>query len=111
MIELYTLGSPRVGDPKYTVWFNEIYGKDHFKARITHRRDPVPHLPLESWGFLHLNTEIFYKGTKKEGAHICNDASGEDKKCSDQYLADVDVLDHLTYFDIDYTGIILACQK
>jgi hypothetical protein len=111
VIELYTLGSPRVGDPKYTVWFNEIYGKDHFKARITHRRDPVPHLPLESWGFLHLNTEIFYKGTKKEGAHICNDASGEDKKCSDQYLADVDVLDHVTYFDIDYTGIVLACQK
>jgi len=65
--ELYTLGSPRVGDPKYTVWFNEIYGKDHFKARVTHRRDPVPHLPMESWGFLHLNTEIFYKGTKKQG--------------------------------------------
>lgn len=74
--ELYTFGSPRVGDAKFRVWFNEIYGTDHFKGRITHRRDPVPHLPFENWGFLHLNTEVFYKGSVKEGGYVCHDDSG-----------------------------------
>jgi predicted lipase len=73
--DFYNYGCPRVGDAKFTVWFNQLYGKDHFKARVTHRRDPVPHLPFEDWGFLHVNTEVFYKGSKKEGGHICNDAS------------------------------------
>ena len=64
--DFYTFGSPRVGDPKFSAWFNEIYGGiNHFKARVTHRRDPVPHLPLSDWGFTHLNTEVFYKGSKK----------------------------------------------
>ena len=107
----YNFGSPRVGDAKFTVWLNEQYGgTSHFKARITHGRDPVPHLPLEDWGFLHVNTEVFYKGRVKDGHVICNDVTGEDKSCSDRYLTDVDVFDHLSYFDIDYTGIITACQ-
>ena len=54
--EFYSFGSPRVGDPNFSVWFNSIYGQDHFKARVTHCRDPVPHLPLESMAFQHINT-------------------------------------------------------
>lgn len=109
--DLYTYGSPRVGDPKFTVWFNDIYGQGHFKARVTHGKDPVPHLPLEDWGFLHLNTEVFYKGFNREGHVICNDTTGEDKNCSDKYKVDGNVLDHVSYYDIDFSGIILACQK
>jgi hypothetical protein len=54
----YNYGSPRVGDAKFTLWFNEKYGQNigHFKARVTHAKDPVPHLPFEDWGFLHVNT-------------------------------------------------------
>ena len=75
--DFYNFGSPRVGDAKFTVWFNQIYGgSGHFKARVTHRKDPVPHLPFEDWGFLHVNTEVFYKGSKKEGGYVCNDATG-----------------------------------
>jgi hypothetical protein len=109
--DFYNYGCPRVGDTKFTIWFNEQYGGDHFKARVTHRKDPVPHLPLEDWGFLHVNTEVFYKGNVKAGPYVCNDKSGEDKKCSDTYRLDTDVLDHVTYYDIDFSGIILACQK
>lgn len=55
--DLYTYGSPRVGDNKFTIWFNEQYGGiTHFKARVTHGRDPVPHLPTLDMGFLHVNT-------------------------------------------------------
>jgi len=44
----YHYGSPRVGDTKFTIWFNELYGQNqgHFKGRVTHGKDPVPHLPL-----------------------------------------------------------------
>jgi hypothetical protein len=77
---------------------------------VTHGRDPVPHLPKEDWGFLHVNTEVFYKGTVKQGGYICHDESGEDKNCSNQYLLDVNVLDHTSYYDIDFAGIIVACQ-
>ncbi len=43
---LYNYGSPRIGDTKFTVWFNSVYGVNRFKARVTHGKDPVPHLPL-----------------------------------------------------------------
>lgn len=109
--DFYNYGSPRVGDTKFTIWFNEQYGgTSHFKARVTHGKDPVPHLPLEDWGFLHVNTEVFYKGSNREGHVVCNDVTGEDKACSDKYKIDGNVLDHVTYYDIDFSGIILACQ-
>lgn len=40
----YNLGSPRVGDARFHDWFTRKFG--HFLARITHHKDPVPHLPL-----------------------------------------------------------------
>lgn len=52
----YNLGSPRVGDSKFHEWFNRALG--HFVARITHWRDPVPHLPLEVMGFQHIHNEV-----------------------------------------------------
>jgi predicted lipase len=55
----YSLGSPRVGDPKFHDWFNRAY-KGGYTARITHNKDPVPHLPPESLGFEHLNYEVEY---------------------------------------------------
>ncbi len=62
------------------------------------------------WGFEHIQTEIFYEGDLKKGYKICNDAVTEDKACSDKYNVDLGVVDHLTYYDIDFAGIILACQ-
>lgn len=108
--EFYNFGSPRVGDNKFIAWFNDLYGHDHFKARVTHHKDPVPHLPFQDWGFHHVNTEVFYKATKKDGYVVCNDNQGEDKSCSDQYRLDTSVLDHVSYYDIDFTSITLACQ-
>lgn len=61
-------------------------------------------------GFAHINTEVFYKGKIKDGHVVCNDATSEDKYCSNQYIADVLVSDHISYYDIDFTAIILTCQ-
>ena len=40
---LYTFGSPRVGDNKFSTWFDALL--KNTKVRVTHGRDPVPHLP------------------------------------------------------------------
>ena len=74
--QFYTYGSPRVGDTKFTTWFDTLLSqKTNNKARVTHGRDPVPHLPPSDWGFLHVPHEIFYKGFVREGYVACNDSA------------------------------------
>lgn len=47
-----------------------------------------------------------------QGFVTCNDSgSKEDPNCSDKYKADIIVTDHTSYYDIDFAGIILACQQ
>jgi len=75
--------------------------------RITHHMDPVPHLPPLDFTFRHFAYEIFYN-SKSTSYQTC-DASGEDKACSDQYLADLLVTDHLSYMKYDFTGSITSC--
>jgi predicted lipase len=70
--EFYTFGCPRVGDVKFSNWF-DAFIKSNSKFRITHGRDPVPHLPPEGFGFKHTPHEIFYKGFVREGYVTCND--------------------------------------
>jgi predicted lipase len=52
-------GSPRVGDKAFSNWFQQIF-PNVLKPRVTHGKDPVPHLPPMEWGFQHVPTEIFY---------------------------------------------------
>jgi len=48
----------------------------------------------------------------KDGYKVCSDGPGkEDPHCSDKYAVDVNVADHLSYYGIDFAGIIVACQK
>ena len=46
-IELYTFGSPRVGNTKFTSLLTSNYTYDDFMFyRMTHRADPVPWVPM-----------------------------------------------------------------
>jgi len=92
----YTFGSPRVGNQNFANYLNsKTYFGNGFKARITHHRDPVPHLPLESMDFLHIDTEIFYVEDSSSYT-ICN--SGEDPKCANQFsIIEPEISDHLDY--------------
>lgn len=55
--------------------------------RLVHHRDPVPHLPLEAWGYHHPPTEVFY--TEDQSSYqVCN-SSGEDDTCSNQFWVSV----------------------
>jgi len=101
----YTFGQPRVGNAEFSDFFQNLY-KD-INWRFTHYRDPVPHLPLEDMGFRHIPTEVFYT-QKYEGPSslkVC-DGSGEDKTCSDQYVFDTDVSDHLNYLGMTLSSSI-----
>ena len=73
--------------------------------RMTHGRDPVPHLPPRWIGFMHVATEIFFRFDNH--SHVVCDGSGEDKTCSNQFWMDVSVYDHLHYYG-EETGIV-AC--
>jgi predicted lipase len=54
--QFYTFGSPRVGDKKFHFWFNRIFSKEGYAARIVHNKDPIPHFPLKTLGYEHLGT-------------------------------------------------------
>lgn len=101
--ETYTFGLPRVGNDALRKYYETLVS-DTF--RVTHHRDPVPHLPMESWGFHHPATEVFYESSSPA---VCN-GSGEDPDCSDKYYLDVDVTDHLEYVDFDFTTNYLYCK-
>lgn len=99
----YTYGMPRVGDEKFQEWYSaNVIGT----YRVTHHRDPVPHLPTSSMGFKHMPYEAFYVHDSKD-MQYCN-FDGEDKSCSDQYKADVNVLDHASYMDVEFTDTYLS---
>ena len=73
--------------------------------RITHGRDPVPHLPPRWIGFMHVATEIFFKFDNH--THVVCDGTGEDRECSNRHWVDLSVFDHLHYYG-ETTGIV-AC--
>ncbi|KAJ1432627.1 Alpha/Beta hydrolase protein [Ochromonadaceae sp. CCMP2298] len=144
----YTYGMPRVGDDAFQVWVKGGGGGGGISSmrgatssgsgssgiagvfRVTHRKDPVPHLPPMSFGFRHIPYEAFYiheyegakEGEEKErqgkgegekegqgGVVVC-DYSGEDPNCSDQYSLDLFVPDHLNYLGFDFTTNYLSCS-
>jgi len=96
---VYTFGDPRAGNSKFVELF-EAASKETW--RVTHWRDPVPHLVPEALGFAHVPTEVFYTQDSSNFT-VCN-GSGEDDSCSNQFWVDYDVDDHLNYFSTK-TGI------
>jgi hypothetical protein len=56
---LVTYGSPKVGNKLFADWFNEVV-KPVKNFRVTHYRDPVPHVPADLQGFQHVGTDIGY---------------------------------------------------
>lgn len=46
-----TFGSPRVGNPAFSNWFDGAMNLGTYSARVVHNKDIVPHLPPMSFGF------------------------------------------------------------
>ena len=102
----YSFGSPRVGNYAFAEFYNKNF-ENSGKARITHFKDNVPHLPFEFLGFTHLNHEVFYTNEESSQYIICaNDA--EDPNCSHQFsYLSTEGNDHSNYMNFnmnDFTG-------
>jgi hypothetical protein len=95
---VYTYGQPRVGNQAFADFYDT---GTHVSWRVTHWRDPVPHLPTQSLGFHHTSNEVFYSKDSKT-FKVC-DNSGEDANCSDKFLLDTSIADHLDYMGGDCT--------
>lgn len=88
---VYTYGMPRVGNEAFEIWYKSQPSALSGTFRVVHDHDPVPHLPLENMGggFHHMPYEVFYTYDYKKWT-LC-DFEGEDKKCSDKFLQDLDI--------------------
>jgi len=97
--DVYTYGSPRVGDDLYSAFMPLVLNH----VRITHARDIVPHVPPKEMGFFHSTQEWF---ESEDGVlTACSDIDGEDPSCSAQYaLRETTVDDHMVYL-----GHLMAC--
>jgi predicted lipase len=51
----YSYGMPRVGNQAFEQWYVSVVPGTF---RVVHRKDPVPHLPYERWGFHHMPYEV-----------------------------------------------------
>ena len=98
-VTLYNFGEPRVGNQAFAQWATTVLatGKQY---RVTHKADPVPHLPPMSWGFLHTPHELWYDNNGGTSYKNCTDSgSAEDPTCSDSTIP-IAVMDHLLYLGI-----------
>jgi len=99
---IYTYGSPRVGNAAFAEQFSPERAASWADAspptvwRLTHNRDPVPHLPLEAMGFVHAGYEVFYDEAWAQ--HTVCDGRQEDPNCADSHWLWNSVDDHLYYF-------------
>jgi len=74
---VWTYGEPRAGNDAFRRFYNQ---QAHVSWRVTHWKDPVPHLPLMAMGFRHISTEVFY--SENSSAYTVCDGSGEDPACA-----------------------------
>jgi hypothetical protein len=115
---LYNYGSPRIGNPPFVLWLEEVHEphKEHF--RCTNFGDPVVHLPptfWDQWGgfwgdWLHIPREVFFTNPFAEPQtdfRICKgNATREDPTCADStpWYDMIGFENHTTYL-----GIGLGC--
>lgn len=101
-VNVYTYGSPRVGNTIFKDFFNNMVNES---VRVTHNRDIVPSVPPQYVGFHHVSREVWqldgaqYFGSKVYMPWAC-DGSGEDPVCHNSvcYLGlCTSISDHMHY--------------
>jgi predicted lipase len=60
LVQLFTFGSPRVGNAAFAAAFDQLIGNGVLAQsyRVTHQADIVPHLPLAIMGFQHVSRSL-----------------------------------------------------
>lgn len=108
---VYTVGQPRVGSDEFANWYDRL-GLDHW--RVTHHRDPVPHLPWRGLGnYKHILREVYYKDADADSpTKVCDSGYSEDPTCADQFndeLSTLFITDHWNYLGFSFAADVLRC--
>ena len=99
-VRVYSFGTPRVGNPAFASYAASTFPQKH-EYRVTHKADPVPHLPLEAMGYLHAPHELWYNNNANTTWRNCQDsATAEDPLCSDSVPLPIGFEDHLLYLGV-----------
>ena len=98
-LQVYTFGTPRSGNQAFVQALAQAAPNGDM-WRVTHWRDPVPHLPPASFGYTHATTEMFYNYDFTTSRQC---AGGDDPKCCQQFSAAACliccVMEHLSYLN------------
>lgn len=106
-ILVYTYGEPRVGNPAWAYWMATDVLPGTIQFRVTHKADPVPRIPPEEFGFLHVPHEVWYNNDLAGDTFtVCVDnATSEDMtNCENTQFA-IEPQDHTLYL-----GIVANCH-
>lgn len=100
--EIYTFGSPRIGDEPFVDLFARVFEGRFF--RVTHGKDPFIDMPRGPF-FRHLEPEVYYHGDVTEGYTICT--TEEDLRCSAQNQPNFEYALESSYssFHHNYMGV------
>ncbi|OXA44939.1 lipase [Folsomia candida] len=104
---LVTFGQLRVGNVHFTDYTNAL---PIMMSRVVARDDIIPHLPpVSAFGvidllihtnYLHHGQEVWINGSE---INFCSQAVYEDPTCSNSLGPLYTIIDHLQYFDADYS--------
>lgn len=97
---VYTFGKPRIGNKNYAKCSSKLIPT----IRVTHRKDIVPHIPFEMWGYHHECREAYESTTTSENPQVkdCDSEECEDYDCSNKWpYIDLNVDDHMTYLGLE----------
>lgn len=77
----YSFEAARVGNQAFSDAFQSHFNGRFPVFRVTNNMDAVPHIPFASWGFVHVDTEVWYDD--KGNYTICPQT--ESASCADQF--------------------------
>jgi hypothetical protein len=96
-INLWTFGSPRVGNFAFTEYLNTVA---NISIRTVNQKDIVPHVPSTLVYYHHVSDEFWF--INNTASFVQCDYSGEDPNCSSSIsIFGTSVQDHLTYLGHD----------
>jgi hypothetical protein len=108
---IYTMGQPRVGNDAFANWYDRL-GLDHW--RVTHHRDPIPHLPWRGLGnYKQVLREAYYEDANADSpTKLCDPGFAEDPTCADQFndeLSTLFITDHWNYLGFSFASDVIRC--
>jgi len=125
-VAIYNFGLPRVGNQAFAQFFESL---NIPVFRVVNFDDIVPHVPPQSMGFYHVDTEVWVHNTTSDNCTVpvgtstvgrvgddeecystCN-GSGEDGSCSDSVSPfSLSIPDHLSYPPYNGPGQSTSCH-